>query len=155
MSETRRYIIRPTDAHQGWRIAKLALEGLRAAAKEARRDDRAKEIVIRDFKPPRTDPQRRTLWLWHGEVASELTLRTGRRWSKEDVHEAIFLPRFMPQKELVTPEGEIIYRSMRTSDKPPEDDERATKQIVSDAMTQYLAWVYEMAIEVTVPEEPW
>lgn len=154
MSE-RRYILHPNDANQDWRIAKLALEGLRQAAREARRDQRPKEIVIRDYQPPRTDPQRRTLWLWHTEVASELTLRTGRKWDKNDVHEAVFLPRWMPQRELVTPDGEIVYRQMRTSDKPPQDDQRSTKQIVSEAMTQYLAWIYSMGIEITVPEHGW
>ena len=154
--QVRRYIIRPEDASQDWRIAKLALDGLRQAAKEARRDGNPKEIVIRDWQPPRTDPQRKTLWMWHGEVASELTLRTGRRWSKEDVHEAVFLPRWMPTRELADPKtGEVITRPMRTSDRPPEGDERSTKQIVSDAMTAYLAWAYEMGIEVTVPEAGW
>jgi hypothetical protein len=110
------------------------------------------ELVLRKRKQHRTDPQRRTFWNWHGEVASELTLRTRQRWTKDDVHEVIFLPRFMPGIDFIGPEGEQMSRPMRTSDKiKPEGDERTHRQIISDAMNAYLAWIYEMGIEVTVP----
>lgn len=146
MSE-RRYIIRPEDADQGWRIAKLAADGLRQAAREARDTGKPVEALFRPWSPPRTDPQRNTMWKWHGEVASELTVRTGKRWTKEDVHEVIFIPRFMPQHEaLIDPTtGEVVTRNKRTSE--------ATKAEISEAMTAYLAWIYEMGIEATVPLE--
>lgn len=149
MSE-RRYVIRPEDAQKGWRIAKLAADGLRQAANEVKRDGKPKEVLIRDWEPSRTDPQRCTLWMWHGEVASELSVRTGKRWSKDDVHEVIFIPRFMPahEAELVDPEtGEVTTRRKRTSE--------ATKGEISEAMTAYLAWIYDMGMSVTVPVGEW
>ncbi len=150
----RRYVIRPEDADQDWRIAKMAVEGLRIAAREVRANRQPCEVVIREWKPQRTDPQRNTMWMWHTEVASELSIRTKYRWTKEAVHEVIFLPRYMPQIEYADPEtGEVLTRPMRTSEKPPEGDERSTKEIVTEAMNGYLAWIYEMGISVTVPED--
>ena len=156
MSTPQRYVIRPEDANRGWRIARLAADGLRRAAHEARDDGHPREVIIREFQPPRTDPQRMTLWMWHGEVASELSRRTGKRWSKDDVHEMIFLPRWMPQIERMDPEtGEVMHRPMRTSERPPDGDDRSAKEIVSEAMTAYLAWAYQAGIDVTAPEDGW
>lgn len=152
----RSFVIRPEDERQGWRIAKMAVTGLRAAVGALKQGANPVEVVIREWKPERTDPQRKTMWMWHGQVASELSIRTGTRWHKDDVHEYIFLPRWMPVIERMDPEtGEILHRPMRTSDKPPEGEDRSTKQIISEAMTAYLAWIYEMGIEVNVPESGW
>lgn len=149
--QQRRYVIRQEDERQGWRIAKMAADGLRAACKALKDGANPVEVVIREFEPPRTDPQRKTMWMWHGEVASELSLRTGRRWSKDDVHEVVFIPRFMPlhDEEFVDPEtGEVLPpRRKRTTE--------AKKPEISEAMTAYLAWIYSMGIEVTVPENGW
>jgi hypothetical protein len=145
--EPRLFVLRPEDTER--RAAKMAVQALKNAVKEPN----PVEVVIQDWKPPRTDPQRRTLWMWHGQVASELTIRTGKRWDKDSVHEIIFLARWMPQIEYTIPDtGEVIRRPMRTSDKPPEGEERSTKEIISDAMNEYLAWIYGMGIEVLVPE---
>ena len=116
--------------------------------------DGAVDIRVGPAKKERTDPQRRTLWMWHGEVASELTLRTGKRWTKDDVHELIFLERFMPAFELPLPGGEVKRRPMRTSDKkaPEHCEETDPRKIITNGMDQYLAWVTEMGIEVTVPD---
>lgn len=155
MSE-QRFVIQPTDADRGYKVSKAANDYLRSIARKARDEGVAHEVVFRQFERRRTDPQRCTLWMWHGQVASELTLRTHHRWSKEDVHEVLFLPRFMPARELIDPEtGEVMSRPLRTSDKAPEDDDRDIKAIISDAMDDYLRWVTEMGIEVTVPPEGW
>lgn len=103
----------------------------------------------------RTDPQRQTLWMWHGQVASELTIRTGRRWTKDDVHELVFLERWMPVFELPLPDGSgVLLRHMRTSDKQTPDtcEENDPRKVITNAMDQYLAWITEMGIEVTVPD---
>lgn len=111
------------------------------------------EVMVGPVRRERTDPQRRTLWMWHGQVASELTLRTGHRWTKDDVHELIFLARFMPVFELRLPDGEVVYRAMRTSDRvTPDGADPDPRRVISEAMDQYLAWISEMAIDVTVPD---
>lgn len=156
MAEGQRYIIRPSDANKGFKVGQACAEHLRQACRRARDEGEAQEVIIRKFEKSRTDPQRHTLWMWHGQVASELAVRTGMRWNKDDVHEVIFLPRFMPDKELVDPEtGEVLQRPLRTSDRAPDDEDRSMKQIISDAMDDYLRWVTDMGIEVTVPEEGW
>ncbi len=147
----RAYVIRPEDRRQNWRMAKLAAEGLRNVVNSLTDESAPVEVVIREWSPPRTDPQRKTMWLWHGEVASELSLRTGKRWTKDDVHEVVFIARFMPlhEEELIDFETGAVLppRRKRTSE--------ATKKENSDAMTAYLAWIYEMGISVTVPEGGW
>jgi hypothetical protein len=145
-----RYVIRSDDQRQGWRMSRMAADGLRNAVMGARDTGRPIEVRIQPFSPPRTDPQRKTLWMWHGEVGSELSIRTQARWTKDDVHEVVFIPRFMPaaDRELIDPEtGEVISRRKRTTE--------ATKPEITEAMDAYLAWIYGMGIEVTVPEAGW
>lgn len=144
-----RFIVPVGDDARGYARAKMAVQGLRDAARRAAQGT-PQEVIIRDWQPPRTDPQRRTLWMWHGEVAADLSIRTDRRWTKDDVHEALFIPRFMPphESELVDPDtGEIISRPKRTTE--------ARKDEITDAMEQYMAWCYQQGIEITVPEEGW
>jgi len=151
-----RFVIQPTDSERGYKVAKAANDYLRGAARRARDEGRPQEVVFRPFQRKRSDPQRHTLWMWHGQVASELSIRTGKRWTKDDVHEVVFLARFMPSKELIDPEtGEVLHRPVRTSDKTLDDDDRDMRSIISDAMDDYLRWLTEMQIEVTVPEEGW
>lgn len=147
-AQERRYVLWPDDAERGWRIGKLAADGLRQAAREMQKDGKPREVVIRQFEPPRTDPQRKTLWMWCGEVASELSIRTGKRWHKNDVYELLVIERFMPlhDAEVVDLEtGEVRHRRKRTSE--------ATRAEISEAMERFLAWIYEQGIEVTCPEE--
>lgn len=144
----RLYVIRPEDCANGWRISKMAIDGLKQVAKEGRDSGKPVSVTIGEWEPPRTDPQRKTFWQWHGEVAAELTIRSGMRWTKDDVHEVVFLEKFMPRRELVDPQtGELKSRPLRTSE--------ATKGQISEAMNGYLAWIYEQGIEVTVPVETW
>lgn len=152
-----RFVIPPTDQNRGWKVSRNVADYLRQAARRARDQGVPQEVLFRPVQKQRTDPQRMTLWMWHGQVASELALRTGALWTKDDVHEVIFLPRFMPQRELIDPQtGEVLTRSVRTSDRrPPEGDDRDMREIISDAMDDYLRWIFEMEIEVTVPEGGW
>lgn len=106
---------------------------------------RALQVTVRKKMRSRTHPQLNLLWHWHHEVASELSIRTGRPWSAEDVHELVFLPRFMPCRECALPDGEIVMKAMRTS--------AATAQIVADAMEAYQAWTAEMQIETSYLEQ--
>jgi hypothetical protein len=99
------------------------------------------EVAVRKKMRHRTHPQLNLLWHWHHEVASELSVRTGRPWSAEDVHELVFLPRFMPCRECSLPNGETVMKAMRTS--------VATAKIVADAMEAYQAWCADMLIETT------
>lgn len=113
------------------------------------------DIRIGPAKRVRTDPQRKTLWMWHGDVASELTIRTSKRWTKDDVHELIFIERYMPVFELPLPDDSgVLYRRMRTSDKetPENCEESDPRKVITTAMDQYLAWITEMGIDVTVPD---
>lgn len=157
MAELQAYTISPGDASRDWRVTRAALRHVKQAAAHARDSGVSMQVRIGEKPKERTDPQRCTMWLWHGQVASELTLRTGRAWTKDDVHEVIFLERFMPHYELIDPEtGEVKSRPMRTSDKrSPEGDDRSPREVITDAMDEYLAWIISMGIEVTVPEGGW
>jgi hypothetical protein len=108
------------------------------------RDEQPWEVVIRPYQRRRTDEQLRTLWKWHGEVAAALSISTGRPWTKEDVHEIVFLPKFMPCRQSELPDGTLVHKAMRTSVAP--------RGVISEAMDAYMAWCYEHAIEITVPE---
>ncbi|MEN8720086.1 MAG: hypothetical protein ABF296_07485 [Oceanococcaceae bacterium] len=153
--EVRRYLIPPNDEAKGWRFCRMAKAGLFAAAEDATREGKTAEIIIRRMQADKTDPQRRTLWKWHGEVAAALSISTPHRWKKEDVHEIVFLPKFMPTVERVLPDGEVVHRPLRTSDRVPDEWETDMKAILSKAMDAYMAWAYQSDIEITVPEGGW
>lgn len=146
----RKYVIRPEDERQDWRVARMAL---REACAMARQQGRAVEVLVRWFKRPKTSPQNKTIWMWHGEVASQLTERCREAgsdviWRKDDVHELIFKPRFMPQRERMLPDGELVFGPMGTSDKA------ATIEVISEAMERYLSWIYSQGMDVTIPPDP-
>jgi hypothetical protein len=129
-------------------MAKLAIAGIKQVLTIGRDAGEAVSLTIAKWEPKRSDPQRKTLWMWHGEVAAELSIRGGMRWSKNDVHEIVFIEKFMPHKELIDPQtGEIKSRPLRTSE--------AKKSEISEAMGKYVAWAYENGIEITIPEDPW
>lgn len=151
----RRVVIPVGDKERGWHKAAFAADQLRRACRDAAKGKFALEFIVRPLKKPVTDPQRRTFRKWHSEVASELSVRTGMRWTGDDVHEVIFIPRFMPSQTITMPDGTEVVRHMRTSDKPFPGEERSARKIVSDAMDDYLRWIYDQDIEVTVPEEGW
>lgn len=112
------------------------------------------EVVIQPANKRRTDRQLRTLWMWHTQIAPHLTLLgNGVIWTAELVHEALFKKFFMPTREIVLPGGKVVTVSMGTSDRPPEGDNRTTKQIVSEAMDRYRAWIAQHEWEVTDPED--
>ena len=111
------------------------------------------EIEVGVWTPKKTDAQRRTIWKWHGEVASQLAelgkaMGHGARWTKDDVHDVVFKPRFMPSKEIIWPDGTVETVPKGLS------DPTVTRQDVTDAMTKYLAWIYERGFEVTIPPDP-
>lgn len=148
MSQARIYIIPVNDFANDWTVAKLAWAGIKQVLAWAKDAQKQVSITIEEWEPKRTDQQRKTFWQWHGEAAAELSIRTKMRWTKDDVHEFVFLEKFMPRKEVIDLEtGEVKSRPLRTSE--------ATKHQISEAMTKYLAWAYENQIEVTVPEESW
>ena len=60
----------------------------------------------------RTNPQLKTLFMWHGQVASQITIQTGTKWKSEDIHDELFKKRFMPYREVKTPSGRIERRPM-------------------------------------------
>lgn len=146
-----RFVVRPEDANRDWSVARAAL---RAAAEAVKRTGKPYQIEIKPWAPLKTDPQNRTLWKWHTEVASQLTERCRMaghtvKWDKTDVHEHLFKPRFMPSRERMLPDGELLIAPMGTSD--PD----CTSAILSNAMDQYLAWIYGEGMEVTIPDEQW
>lgn len=129
----------------------LAFRTLFNAAKTLMQNGKPLRLILTDDGPARSDPQRNTFWMWHAQVASELTIRTGKTWTKDDVHDLIFLARYMPRVTLELPNGEIVSRPVRTSEKSGPDGE-PMREVISNAMNQYLAWIFEMGIEVTIPD---
>ena len=70
MSE-QRYVIRPEDQHQGWRVAQKALDGLRDATRTARDSEQPMEVVIRPYRSKRSQEQNRLQWFWLGEAEEQ------------------------------------------------------------------------------------
>ena len=102
------------------------------------------EVMVRPYQKRRSDPQLRTIWKWHDEVAAALTIATARPWTASDVHELVFKPKFMPCKQSELPDGTFVHKAMGTSIAP--------RQVISEAMDAYMAWCYTAGIEITVPE---
>jgi len=105
------------------------------------------EVIVRPYRQRHTDPQRRTVFMWCGEVAPELTLLTGYRWSGDAVYEVVFKESYMPADEYMLPDGEIKRVPWGLSDK------RATKEIVGEAMDKFWYWaVVQHGWDLTDPD---
>jgi len=148
--EQAKFRVRPEDARQNWAVARTAL---RTACEAAQNTGKDQEVIVRPYKKRKTLPQNRTLWMWHREVASQLNER-GRMlghsvtWSADEFHDLVFKPRWMPAVEKALPDGTVASSPMGTSD--PD----CTTEILSNAMEQYLSWIYTQGMEITIPEDP-
>ena len=134
-----------TDQQNGWKVAMQVRQALRQALLAVAGLE-AIEIIIRPYRPKRTSKQRKTLFFLHGQVAAEITIRTGEVVSSEDIHE-MFIERFMPRVPMPTLEkgAEIQYRAKRTSE--------ATRAENAAAMDAYIAWaVGDMGFELKHPD---
>lgn len=144
------FIVRPEDKDREWHVARNAFREVR----EMTEAGKPVEVRIKFWKRRKTLPQNSTIWLWHTEVASQLTQRCREAgadvaWTPADVHELIFKARFMVMRERMLPHGEVIAAPMGTSD--PE----ATVEVMSDAMERYLEWIIQdQGMVVTIPEDP-
>lgn len=131
----------------------LSPESMRAACRELVRVqiDAPHELTIRPAVKKRTDPQLRTLWMWHTEIAPQLTLLSMKDdgpsliWTKELVHEALFKPFFCKKDEIELPGGKVVTVLHGTS--------KMTREQVSEAMDRYRAWIAQHEWEVTDPED--
>ena len=143
------FVVRPEDKDRDWRVARNAMREVCAMAQQGK----PVEVRVRFWKRKKSLPQNSTWWMWTTEVASQLTQRCREAgsdvvWSPEDVHELIAKPRFMPMRERMLPDGEVVMAPIGTSDR------EATVDVMSEAMERYLAWIYEQGMEVTIPLEP-
>lgn len=140
------YIARPEDdGHAGTAAALEHVQAMLAEGKPAR-------IQVSRYVRGKTPPQLRTIWQWHTEVASQLTEHCRAagysfRWNREEVHEVVFKPRFMPRRTTVMPDGTTVDNPKGLSDSDTDLGE------VSEAMDAYLAWITGQGYEVTVPDD--
>lgn len=111
------------------------------------------EVEVKRWRLRKTPPQHRTVWMWCAETASYLTeqcrangLNTA--WTKDDVYEVIFKPRFMPRREFVMPDGSEEDRPMGLS------DPALTLPMLASAMDHFIAWAVSQGVELTIPEDP-
>jgi hypothetical protein len=109
-------------------------------------------VVISKWAPAKTPPQHRTVFMWNGEVAAQLTVMGALAgsnvvWKTDDAHEMIFKRLCMPSVERMLPGGEVFTRPIGLSDK------EATREVVSAAMERYQVWAIEHGIELTQPAD--
>lgn len=107
-------------------------------------------VVVKKWVPAKTPPQNRTVFMWCGEAAAQLTVMSALagssvRWNTEDAYEMTFKLLCMPKNEKVLPDGEVVSKPIGLSD--PE----ATLEVVSQAMERYQVWAIEHGIELTQP----
>jgi len=147
MSKARKeFVIRPEDS------AFCVLGAAVALIKQMLETGVRVSVVISKWVPAKTPPQHRTVFMWNGEVAAQLTVLgtlsgSNVQWKTDDAHEYIFKRLCMPQVERILPDGEIVTRSIGLSDK------EATLEVVSQAMEKYQCWAIERGIELTQPED--
>ena len=141
-----RFVCRPEDTDE--RVLRMVA----AAVRSLTRDGKAADVSVKKYVKVTTPPQRRTVWMWHGEVAAQLSERASDlghdvKWTRNDVHELIFKPLFLPQVALMLPDGSEVYRPKGLSDRD------TTVREVTQAMEAYLAWIYQRSMDVTIPDE--
>lgn len=85
-------------------------------AKQLLSDDKNKklELVIRDRKSKRTDPQNRRLWALYREVSENIYVEQTKQFSSEVWHE-YFKGELIGFDEFVLPTGVVIKQPMSTT----------------------------------------
>lgn len=109
------------------------------------------DVTISKHVDKKTMPQHRTIFMWCGESAAQLTemgrmTGKGGKWKTEDVYEIIFKGRFMPKNEKIMPDGTIEYIPVGLSENP-------SIESVTEAMNKFQVWAAELGIELTQPKE--
>ena len=142
---SKEFVIRPED--RAFCVPGAAV----ALIKQMLSSDMRVSVVISKWVEKKTPPQHRTVFMWDGEAATQLTIMgalTGSSivWKKEYAHEMIFKRLCMPSIDLPMPDGSVVSRPMGLSDK------EATKDIVSEAMEKYQVWAINHGIELTQPD---
>ena len=103
------------------------------------------QITFKEYKPVRSWSQNATLWMWHHDVAAEISLYTGKYWSAEAVHYRVFCPKFLRGEVVELPDGTKAWASETSSNQ--------NKMDLADAMTNYQAWCIDNGIELRDPVE--
>lgn len=100
---------------------------------------------LKPYKPKRSSAQNNTLWMWHAQVAAEISAFTGKHVKPEHVHYRFFCPRFLKGEVVELPDGSKMWTSETSSTQ--------NKQDMSDAMNEYQVWCLNNGIELTMPDE--
>ncbi len=101
------------------------------------------EITVRPYKPPHSDPQRRTFWMWAGEAAEQLR-EAGVPTSKDEIHDLILGDIYGWRKSALVP-GKMDPAETISSP-------RKNKQQMTDILDHFQTWASEKGIELTIPE---
>ena len=98
--------------------------------------------LMMDLKPlgKRSMPQNALLWLWLGEIASQVHKRIGESHEAETLHE-FFKEKFLPTKTIRVGKAEVNYKSTRKLDKGE----------MNHYMTQVHQWAVNAGFKLTVP----
>ena len=140
------FVLRPEDS------AFFVLKSMVALCKQMLVNGIRVSVVISKYVQSKTPPQHRTVFMWNGEVATQLNIMgalsgSNVKWTTEDVHEMVFKRQMMPQVNRTLPDGQDVSRPIGLSDK------EATIDVVAEAMCRYQVWAIERGIELTQPED--
>lgn len=69
MIQPRLYVIRPDDAANDWRTARLVIDGVRQLAKQGVAEGKPVSVTIAEWEPSRSDAQNRLSHMWYAERA--------------------------------------------------------------------------------------
>lgn len=82
-----RYIIRPQDRENGWRIASNCVDYLREQCRQLSDESSGLEVTIKPYRKKRSLAQNRLYWWWLKFIADHVNDATGNTFSDEDMHD--------------------------------------------------------------------
>jgi len=85
--DEQRFIIRPEDRGQNWRVARACADHLRAQCAALTPESQGIEVVVRPYRKRRSLAQNRLLWWWLNQIAEHINASQGTAFSDEEIHE--------------------------------------------------------------------
>ena len=102
------------------------------------------EVVIQPFKRRRNNPQNARLWVLHSKAAMAISLLSGARWTREDMHE-LFKEMYCGS-EHVEINGRKVFRIKSSTDMKVDE--------MAEAQEKYVAYlVSDLGLEIELEED--
>lgn len=147
MSETQRFVIRPEDRDQGWRVAANCRDAIRRHIAALHPAGKSVEVVIRPHKKNRTLAQNALFHAWMTEISRHYAETFG-DWHSPEVWKQMMKNMFLGEQVVQMPGDKIVSVTRSTADLKVDE--------FADFLDQIDQWcAQELELVLPHPDDLW